>query len=144
MDNKEIDRRIKLLMHEINALKSEKEGRPLIPLDLEENAFLILVPDDLKSLSYLIRKCLFAKYSLNTRKVDGSQYLTREPVQKLRLNDLSSNEYEAYCFAFKACFFGIVKALSKIRDTEGEDNVAETDEQAGHGDVHPGEPGCVS
>lgn len=141
MDNKEIDRRIKLLMSEINALKKEKEGRPLIPLDIEENASLILVPDDLKSLSYLIRRCLFAKYSLNTRKWDGSQYLTREPVQKLRLNDLSSNEYEAYCFAFKTCFYGIVEALSKIRDTEEDENVAETDEQAGHGDVHPGEPG---
>ena len=140
MDNKEIDRRIKLLMHEINALKSKKEGRPLIPLDIEENAFLILVPDDLKSLSYLIRKCLFAKYSLNTR-FDGSQYLSREQVKKLRLNDLSSNEYEAYCFAFKTCFYGIVEALSKIRDTEGEENVAETDEQAGHGAVHPGKPG---
>lgn len=118
MDNKEIDRRIKLLMSEINALRSEKEGRPLIPLDLEENASLILVPDDLTSLSHLIRKCLFAKYTLNTRKLDGSQYLTREPAKKLRLNDLSSDEYEAYCFAFKTCFYGIVEALTKIRDTE--------------------------
>jgi hypothetical protein len=141
MDNKEIDRRIKLLMSEINALKKEKEGRPLIPLELEENASLILVPDDLTSLSYLIRRCLFAKYSLNTRKIDGSQYLTREPVKKIRLEYLSRNEYEAYCFAFKTCFYGIVEALSKIRDTEGEENVAETDEQAGHGAFSEGEPG---
>lgn len=144
MENKEVDRRIKLLMAEINALRKEKEGRPLIPLDLEGNASLILVPDDLSHLSNLIRRCLFAKYSLNTRKLDGSQYLTREPVKRLRLNDLSRNEYEAYCFAFKTCFYGIVEALSKIRDTEGEENVAETDEQAGHGAFSEGEPGSVS
>lgn len=144
MDNKEIDRRIRFLLSEINELKKAREVRTLIPVDLEQNAYEMFVEEDLKGLSTLIRRFLFGEYYMDTR-FDGTQFLRRKPIKKIRrMDDLSNEEYEAYCFAYKHCFWGIVNAISKIRDTEGEENVAEEHEQAGHGDVHPGEPGPVS
>ena len=145
MDNKEIEKRIKFLLAEINELKKQKDVRPVVPLDVGQDAYMVFTKEDLQTLSSLIRKCLFGQHYIVTSYDESRQYLHRKPAKMIKkLAELSAAEYEAYCLAYKTCFFGIAHALDKIKDTGGKNDVAEEHEQAGHGDVHPGEPGSVS